>query len=90
MPVLEALTLGAPVICSGATSLPEVAGDAALLVDPLDVHSIAHAMQSLPAAREALKLAAPRQAQLFSWKESAAKLRAIYENVWQASRPAVL
>jgi glycosyltransferase involved in cell wall biosynthesis len=44
LPVLEAMACGTPVVCSSATSLPEVAGDAALLVDPLDVDAIASAM----------------------------------------------
>ncbi len=79
MPVLEAITLGAPVICSNTTSLPEVAGDAAILVDPRDVGAIAAAMQTLP--RERLKRAAPAQAARFSWKESGGKLLAVYEQV---------
>lgn len=44
IPVLEALAHGVPVVCSNQTSLPEVAGDAALLVDPRDINAIADAM----------------------------------------------
>lgn len=44
LPVLESMALGTPVITSNTSSLPEVAGDAALLVDPYDVHSIARAI----------------------------------------------
>ncbi len=44
MPPLEAMACGAPVVTSNASSLPEVAGDAALLVDPYDVAQIAQAM----------------------------------------------
>lgn len=47
LPVLEAMALGTPVITSDTSSLPEVAGDAALLVNPLDVRSIARAIRSL-------------------------------------------
>jgi len=47
LPVLEAMTMGVPVITSNTTSLPEVAGDAALLVDPLDPRAIAAAMDRL-------------------------------------------
>ncbi len=47
LPVLEAMALGTPAITSNTSSLPEVAGDAALLVDPLDVRSIARAIRSL-------------------------------------------
>ena len=78
MPVLEALTLGAPVICSNTTSLPEVAGDAALLVDPLDAPAIAAAMQRLASgevSREALKQKGEIQSRRFSWQQSAARLR---------------
>ncbi len=81
MPVLEALTLGAPVICSNTTSLPEVAGDAALLVDPLDPRSIAAAMQELPAVRESLIEKGRVQARRFSWEDSAVRLQALYEEV---------
>ena len=45
--VLEAMACGTPVICSSTTSLPEVAGDAAVLVDPNDVAAIGHAIQNL-------------------------------------------
>ena len=87
MPVLEALTLGAPVICSNNTSLPEVAGDAALLVDPLDVSAIAAAMQRLASgevSREALKQKGEIQSRRFSWHQSAARLRDLYEQVAQS------
>jgi glycosyltransferase involved in cell wall biosynthesis len=81
MPVLEALSLGAAVICSNTTSMPEVAGDAALLVDPLDAGSIAAAMVRLASGeigREALRAAGLRQAQRFSWAASARKLLGVY------------
>ena len=92
MPALEALTLGAPVICSNTTSLPEVAGEAAILVDPSDARAIAAAMKKLAGgeiSREGLKRAGQEQARRFSWEESAKKLRALYEEaVQQASLPA--
>src|SRR5438309_4188976 len=44
MPVLEAMACGAPTVSSNAASLPEVVGDAALLVDPIDVKGLAEAM----------------------------------------------
>ena len=89
MPVLEALSLGAPVICSNTTSLPEVAGEAALLVDPLDTGAIAAAMARLASgeiAREALRDAGLRQARRFSWAASARKLLEIYEECARAGR----
>lgn len=47
LPVLEAMVAGAPVLTSNVSSLPEIAGDAALLVDPNDVDSIAAAIRQL-------------------------------------------
>ena len=92
MPVLEALSLGAPAICSNTTSLPEVAGEAALLVDPLDTEALAAAMVRLAEKplRDRLRAAGPLQARRFSWEASARKLLAIYEECerrercWQA------
>src|SRR5262249_35142707 len=58
LPVLEAMARGIPVACSNASSLPEVAGDAALLFDPHDERAIATALQSLladPALAERLR-----------------------------------
>jgi glycosyltransferase involved in cell wall biosynthesis len=47
IPIIEAMRLGVPVITSSVTSMPEVAGDAALLVDPFDINSISSAMETL-------------------------------------------
>ena len=47
LPVVEAMLLGAPVLTSNAASLPEVAGDAALQVDPYSIESITHALRCL-------------------------------------------
>ena len=82
MPVLEAMSLGAPVISSNTTSLPEVTGEAGLLVDPLDTEAIAAAMRRLASgeiAREGLRTAGLRRAERFSWKASARKLLEVYE-----------
>ena len=71
MPVVEAMRMGCPVIAANATSLPEVAGDAALLVDPLDADAIAAAVLRLrkdPALRRFLVYAGTRQAARFSWQ----------------------
>jgi glycosyltransferase involved in cell wall biosynthesis len=73
-PVVEAMLRGTPVACSNATSLPEVAGDAALLFDPLSVEAIADALRRLltdAALRERLVAAGRERAQLFSWRRSA-------------------
>ncbi|WP_425614477.1 glycosyltransferase family 4 protein [Anatilimnocola sp. NA78] len=76
LPVLEAMACGVPVICSNSTSLPEVAGDAALLVDPLQIESIAAAMQQLAndaSLRDQLRQRGWERAKLFSWDDAARK-----------------
>lgn len=82
LPVLEAMACGAPVIAGNRTSLPEVAGDAALLVDPTNVAAMAEAMNRIlhdKAARDALRAKAPGQAAKFSWQRTAVKTREVYE-----------
>lgn len=84
LPVLEAMACGAPVITSNVSSLPEVAGDAGLLVDPLDVEALAAAMQTVladPARREAMAAAGRRQAAGFSWQRCAQETLALYEEI---------
>ena len=74
LPVLEAMARGVPVACSNASSLPEVAGDAALLFDPRDEHAIAGALRRLledPALREQLRARGLARAQQFSWERTA-------------------
>lgn len=70
LPVLEAMAQGAPVVTSAGTSTAEVAGDAAVLVDPLDVGSIADGLRQVlddPSAAEALGERARQRAATFSW-----------------------
>jgi len=74
LPPLEAMACGAPVITSASTSIPEVAGDAALLIDPADVESIADGIQSVlndVALRNAMSTASRKRARLFTWDCSA-------------------
>jgi glycosyltransferase involved in cell wall biosynthesis len=74
MPILEAMVSGVPVITSNQTALPEVAGNAAVLVDPHSAEDLARAMQQLiddPDQRAALGKAGPRQAQTYDWESSA-------------------
>jgi glycosyltransferase involved in cell wall biosynthesis len=70
LPVLEAMACGTPVLCSNSSSLPEVAGEAALLVDPLEIESIAAGMQQLAAdaaLRANLRERGLVQARAFNW-----------------------
>jgi glycosyltransferase involved in cell wall biosynthesis len=74
LPVLEAMARGVPVACSNASSLPEVAGDAALLFDPHDEGAIAAAMERLLSDRveaERLRALGLEQAGRFSWERTA-------------------
>ena len=74
LPVLEAMARGVPVACSDASSLPEVAGDAALLFDPRDEVAIATALQRLlgaPALVETLRARGLERARVFTWERTA-------------------
>jgi glycosyltransferase involved in cell wall biosynthesis len=84
LPVLEAMTCGTPVVTSNTSSLPEVAGDAALLVDPLNISMIADTILLLfrdEALREALIHRGKTQAAKFSWDECAKQTLKTYQKV---------
>lgn len=81
LPVLEALACGAPTLTSSTTSLPEVAGDAALLIDPFSIDDIREGLRRLlddDSLRESLRQAGPRQAAQFSWARCANETAAVY------------
>ena len=74
LPLLEAMARGVPVACSNASSLPEVAGDAALLFDPGDEHAIAEALRRLlddKALCEELRARGLARARQFTWERTA-------------------
>ena len=76
LPILEAMACGTPVGCSNLSSLPEVAGDAALLFDPYDEKSIAMGMYRILSSAhlaKQLKIKGLARAQSFSWKNTARK-----------------
>lgn len=82
LPVLEAMRRGVPVVCSDRSSLPEVAGDAALLFDPSDVRALTAAMQRVlgdQALAERMRTAGIEQAASFSWAATARATAASYE-----------
>ncbi|MGI5836494.1 MAG: glycosyltransferase family 4 protein, partial [Chloroflexota bacterium] len=84
MPVLEAMACGTPVITSNTSSLPEVAGDAALLVDPTCVDDIAESMVRVmndAGLQEELRGKGLLRASQFSWEASAAKTLEVYRQV---------
>jgi glycosyltransferase involved in cell wall biosynthesis len=81
LPVLEAMARGVPVACSNASSLPEVAGDAALLFDPHDEGEIATAIQALlgdPGLAGRLRERGRERANLFTWARTAELTLASY------------
>jgi glycosyltransferase involved in cell wall biosynthesis len=83
-PPLEAMACGAPVVCSHAASLPEVVGDAAILVNPSDVAQIADAMRlalTQPALAAALRKKGLARAAQFTWERTARETIAVYERV---------
>lgn len=84
LPVIEAMACGTPVITSNTTSLPEVAGGAALLVDPESVTEIQKAIERLAkdqSLRQTLRQSGLEQAQRFSWNETARKAGEALERV---------
>ncbi|NJN66030.1 MAG: glycosyltransferase family 4 protein [Chloroflexaceae bacterium] len=86
LPPLEAMACGTPVLCANASSLPEVVGDAALLVNPSSVSDLASGLQTLltnPLLRADLRQRGLQQAQTFSWERTARKTLAVYEAVGQ-------
>ena len=81
LPVLEAMSCGAPVITSNTSSLPEVAGDAAILVSPQDLYGLAAAMQRLSldeGLRMQMSVRGAAQAARFSWERAARETLAVY------------
>ncbi|HEY9115507.1 MAG TPA: glycosyltransferase, partial [Bacteroidales bacterium] len=80
IPIVEAFRTGIPVITSSVTSMPEIAGDAALLVDPFNPQQIAEAMKKLATDKKLCELLVEKgklRCQLFSWDKTA-------ENLWKS------
>lgn len=81
LPILEALNMGTPVITSKTSSMPEVAGSAAILINPLDEKDILDAMIEMSTNKdlqEQLKSLSIKQAEKFSWEQSANELIKLY------------
>lgn len=88
LPVLDAFATGTPVLTSNVASLPQVAGDAALLVDPHDTDAIAAGLAELltsPARRIALIEAGRARSRQFTWSVAASALASCFETVIQAA-----
>jgi glycosyltransferase involved in cell wall biosynthesis len=84
LPPLEAMACGTPVITSDASSLPEVVGEAGLMVEATDVGGLAEAMQRVlqdDALREEMMARGLEQAKKFTWQQAASKLLNLYETL---------
>jgi glycosyltransferase involved in cell wall biosynthesis len=84
LPPLEAMASGTPVVTSNVSSLPEVTGDAAVLVDPYDVDSIGDGMRRIlddPRLAEELRSKGLKRAREFSWERSVEKTQRVYREV---------
>ncbi len=84
LPILEAMSCGTPVVCSNVSSIPEVAGKAALYFSPEDIQQLSQSLTKIlsePETVQALKEKGFKQARKFSWKETARKTLEVYEEV---------
>src|SRR6185437_16647875 len=84
MPPIEAMACGTPVIASNVSSLPEVVGDAALLVDPLDVDAIAEAIHRVLTDHDLaddLRNRGLARAKQFTWERAARETLTAYDQV---------
>ncbi len=89
LPLLEAMSQGVPVLTSNCSSLPEVAGKAGLLVDPLDISAMTNGLQMLledEDLRQNLSQKARQQAQKFSWEKTAIETMNIFMEAIAARR----
>lgn len=84
LPPLEAMACGVPVVTSSGSSLPEVVGDAAVLVDPLSISGMAGALEMVLGSEELRNELVEKgldRARQFTWQRTAAETRKIYEQV---------
>jgi glycosyltransferase involved in cell wall biosynthesis len=81
LPVVEAMASGTPVVATATGSIPEIAGDAAVLVEPGDPVALAGGIERALADRERLVRAGLERARLYSWAETARRTLAVYQEL---------
>ncbi len=89
-PLIEAMSLGCPVVCSNAGPIPEVVGTAAMLFNPEDLDGIADAIDRVlgdAGAEATLRAAGPVRAEVFDWRLAGSQARPYYEQLEAGSRP---
>lgn len=89
LPIIEAMSFGLPVACSNTTSLPETAGDAALLFDPCDPDSIAESVCKIwrePELRKSMAEKSMTRSRQFTWQRSAELAATCIENVLRTQK----
>ena len=87
LPIIEAMACGTPVVCSNASSMPEIAGNAAVIVDPREVDQIADGIFSLltqPELAAEFVARGKRRALHFTWENTAVKTIEIYKSLYSA------
>ena len=90
LPPLEAMQCGVPVIVGNRTSLPEVVGDAGVLVDPFDVNALAAAIEKVISdsdLRARLSVQGLARAKIFEWRETARQTLAVYQKAAGIEQP---
>ena len=84
LPVVEAMAAGAPVVTSNLSSMPEVAGDAAVLVDPYDIDHIAAGLARVlddTVLADSLRASGRQRSEAFTWQATAARTEAVYREL---------
>lgn len=81
LPIFDAFVCGVPVVTSNISSMPEVAGDAAVLVDPIDVRDIERGIEKALATRSDLVKKGLARVKQFSWKKATRETLKVYEEV---------
>ena len=81
LPILEAMACGCPVVTSNISSMPEISGEAAILVDPTDVKSIACGIEKALVTRSDLVKKGLARVKQFSWEKAARGTLKVYQEV---------